>query len=103
MDVKATTEGLVLAADAVIDLQTHTILSDGVWTPEGLIDHFVREGFGLAAITDHDRADTAIELQRIAAEKGFPLLIAAEITCAWKGEMTDVLCYGFDPEKPALS
>ncbi|MBZ0287456.1 MAG: PHP domain-containing protein, partial [Anaerolineae bacterium] len=101
--MKATTDGLVLAADASIDLQTHTIWSDGAWTPEGLIDHFVAEGFGLAAITDHDRADTAVELQNIAAEKGFPLLIAAEVTCAWKGEMTDMLCYGFDPEKPALS
>jgi hypothetical protein len=101
--MKSTTDGLVLAADAFIDLQTHTIFSDGAWTPEGLIDHFVREGFGLAAITDHDRADTALELQKIAAEKGFHLLIAAEITAAWKGEMTDMLCYGFDLEKPALS
>ncbi|MEO8612795.1 MAG: PHP domain-containing protein [Chloroflexota bacterium] len=101
--MKSTTEGLVLAADAAVDLQTHTIYSDGLWTPEQLIEHFVREGFGLAAITDHDRADTTAELQQIAAAKGFPLLIAAEITCAWKGEMTDMLCYGFDPEKPALS
>jgi predicted metal-dependent phosphoesterase TrpH len=101
--MKSTTNGLVLAPDAFIDLQTHTIFSDGVWTPEGLIDHFVSEGFGLAAITDHDRADTAVELQKIAEEKGFHLLIAAEVTAAWKGEMTDVLCYGFDPEKPALS
>lgn len=101
--MKSTTDGLVLVADAYIDLQTHTVLSDGVWTPQGLIDHFVSEGFGLAAITDHDRADTVIELQQLAAAKHFPLLIAAEITAAWKGEMTDVLCYGFDPEKPALS
>lgn len=101
--MKSSTDGLVLAADAAIDLQVHTHYSDGKWTPEALIDHLRQEGFRLAAITDHDRADTAPELQRLALEKGMPILIAAEVTASWKGEMTDVLCFGFDPEKPALS
>ncbi len=51
------TPPVVLAADAVIDLQMHTIFSDGTWTPEQLIDYLVSEQFGLGAITDHDRVD----------------------------------------------
>jgi hypothetical protein len=35
------TPPVVLAADAVIDLQMHTIFSDGTWTPEQLIDYLV--------------------------------------------------------------
>jgi hypothetical protein len=57
------TTGLRLAADAAIDLLLHTAYSDGLWTPEALLDHLRRERFGLAAITDHDRADTAVLAQ----------------------------------------
>ena len=96
------TPPVVLAADAVIDLQMHTIFSDGTWTPEQLIDYLVSEQFGLGAITDHDRVDTASELQQLAAEKQLPLLTAVEMSTSWRDEPTDVLCYGFDPEQNAL-
>jgi predicted metal-dependent phosphoesterase TrpH len=92
----------VLAPDAAIDLQLHTTFSDGTWTPEHLIDYLVREQFGLVAITDHDRVDTAAMLQLLAAEKQLPLLAAVEMSTSWSGELTDVLCYGFDLEKNEL-
>jgi 3',5'-nucleoside bisphosphate phosphatase len=101
--LKTSTSDLILAVDTAIDLQLHTLYSDGTWTPEALIDHLVSEQFGLAAITDHDRADTSVMLQQLAAEKGFPLLVAAEFTALWRGEMTDILCYGFDPENNFLN
>lgn len=100
--LKALNPHLMLAPDAAIDLQLHTVFSDGTWTPEQLIDYLVREQFGLAAITDHDRVDTATMLQQLAAEKQFPLLVAVEMSTSWRGEATDVLCYGFDPEKNEL-
>jgi 3',5'-nucleoside bisphosphate phosphatase len=100
--VESLTNNLVLAPDAAIDLQLHTVYSDGTWQPEQLIDHLVREGFGLAAITDHDRADIAPMLQELAATKHFPLLVAVEMTTSWRGEMTDVLCYGFDLDNSPL-
>lgn len=100
--MKSLTPHLSLAADAAIDLQLHTVFSDGTWTPEQLIDYLVREQFSLAAITDHDRVDTAALLQQLAAERQFPLLVAVEMSTSWRGEPTDVLCYGFDPANNAL-
>ncbi|HLX55570.1 MAG TPA: PHP domain-containing protein [Ktedonobacteraceae bacterium] len=100
--METSTHHLVLAPDAAIDLQLHTTFSDGTWTSEHLIDYLVREQFGLAAITDHDRVDTATELQQLAVEKQLPLLAAVEMSTSWRGELTDVLCYGFDPEKNVL-
>ena len=93
---------LVLEPDASIDLQMHTIYSDGIWTPEQLIDYLVSEQFSLVAITDHDRIDTAVALQQLAAEKQLPLLTAVEMSTLWRDEATDVLCYGFDPERNEL-
>src|SRR5258708_14912104 len=95
--LEAVTPHLVLAPDAAIDLQLHTIYSDGTWTPEQLIDYLVSEQFGLAAITDHDRVDTTAELQQLAAEKRLPLLVAVEMSPSWQDEPTDGLRYGFDP------
>jgi predicted metal-dependent phosphoesterase TrpH len=109
------TTGLSLAPNAAIDLHLHTIYSDGTWTPEQLLDHLVRERFGLAAITDHDRADTAVALQQLALERHQPVLVAVEMTTLWKDEMsgkdelsgqdnmTDLLCFGFDSPPNALN
>lgn len=100
--MKPFTFPVVLAADSAIDLQMHTTFSDGIWTPELLIDYLVHEQFGLVAITDHDRVDTAAALQHLAVEKQLPLLTAVEMSTSWRNEPTDVLCYGFDPEQNAL-
>lgn len=100
--MKLSTSQLVLAPDAAIDLHLHTIYSDGVWTPEQLLDYLVREEFALAAIADHDSIEMVIPLQQLAIKKQLPLLIAVEMTTMWRGEMTDVLCYGFDPQETGL-
>lgn len=89
-----------LATTAPIDLQLHTIHSDGAWTPDGLIDYLVAEGFGTAAITDHDRVDMAIPFKKLAQEKGFSLLAGVEMSADWRGEPVDTLCYGFE-QNPA--
>lgn len=97
------TDGLKLAPDAPIDLQTHTTYSDGKWTPAQLIDQFISMGFGLAAITDHDRVDSVMPLQELAIARNFPLLVATEMSSSWQGDAVDLLCYGFDPAHPAIS
>jgi predicted metal-dependent phosphoesterase TrpH len=96
------TADLVLLPDAAIDLQIHTTYSDGRWTPEQLIDYVAQEGFGLIAITDHDRVDTVAAIQYLAVEKQVPVLVAVEMSTLWNGAATDVLCYGFDQRHNAL-
>ena len=95
-------QGSILEADAAVDLHLHTLYSDGAWMPEALIDHLITEQFALAAIADHDRVDITPSLQKIAAEKGFPLLVAVEMSTHWGDEIVDALCYGFDPAANAL-
>ena len=97
------TTGLSLATDSAIDLHLHTTYSDGRWTPEPLLDYLLREQFGLAAITDHDRVDTLAAIQQLALDKHLPVLVAVEMTTTWKGEWTDLLCFGFDPAHNALN
>jgi predicted metal-dependent phosphoesterase TrpH len=35
--------------------------------------------------------------KQLALDKHLPVLVAVEMTTTWKGEMTDLLCFGFDP------
>lgn len=100
--MKSLTSQLVLDADTAIDLQMHTLFSDGTWVPEQLLDYLASEQFGLVAITDHDRVDTAALLQQLALERQLPLLTAVEMSTIWRDGPTDVLCFGFDPEQNAL-
>jgi len=110
------THDLVLGAETAIDLHLHTTYSDGKWTPAELLDYLVAEQFGLVAITDHDRPDTAVALQQLAQDRNQPLLVGTEMSTVWQDElaaqrrdelsglpeMTDLLCFGFDPEGQAL-
>jgi 3',5'-nucleoside bisphosphate phosphatase len=100
--LESSTSHLVLAADAAIDLQMHTTYSDGKWNPGQLLDYLASEQFGLVAITDHDRVDTVASLQHLAVQKQLPVLVAAELSTSWRGEATDILCYGFDPQGKEL-
>jgi hypothetical protein len=95
--MELSTTHLILSLNDAIDLQIHTTYSDGTWTAEGVVDYLVSEQFELIAITDHDRVDTLVSLQGLALEKHLPILVAVEMTTTWRGEMTDILCYGFDP------
>lgn len=103
VDMDLSTSDLNLPAASTIDLHLHTTWSDGRWTLEPLFDHLLQEGFSLAAITDHDRADTTADIQGLAGEKRLPVLVAVEMSASWKGEMTDLLCYGYDPSHCALN
>lgn len=98
----STTE-LRLAADSAIDLHLHTTYSDGRWTLEPLLDYLLHEQFDLAAVTDHDRADMVAAIQQLALKKHLPVLVGVEMTTTWKGEMTDLLCFGFDTQHNALN
>ena len=49
-----------------IDLHNHTKYSDGLYTPEELINIAIKEGVGCFAITDHDSVFSCDEIQEAA-------------------------------------
>ncbi|MBA2680198.1 MAG: PHP domain-containing protein [Ktedonobacteraceae bacterium] len=93
---------MFVSSNTSIDLHMHTTYSDGRWSAEELLDHLAREGFGLVAVTDHDRVDTVRGLQQLGEQRHVSVLAGVEISAQWHGKMADVLCYGFDPQDTAL-
>ncbi len=93
---------LSISSETPIDLQMHTTYSDGRWSAEQLFEYLAEAGFGLVAVTDHDRVDTVESIQHLGTQKQVPVLAAVEISAQFHGKMVDVLCFGFDPRDKAL-
>ena len=88
-----------------IDFHTHTRLSDGMLTPQALVDRAREAGIGVMAITDHDYTEDLTQLQK--NNPDIRLIQGAEISCihtSETGKKTEIhmVALGFDPENPRL-
>jgi predicted metal-dependent phosphoesterase TrpH len=82
-----------IAAEDRVDLQIHTIYSDGQWRPAALFDYLAQAQFRLVAITDHDTLEHVGELQALGATHGVLVLPGVEMTTTWHGRSAHLLCY----------
>ncbi|MBN9386890.1 MAG: PHP domain-containing protein [Chloroflexi bacterium] len=86
-----------------VDFHMHTRASDGLWTPQTLIETAVTQGIRVLAVSDHDTINSVRPAQKLGAERGVRVLPGVEITISWKGAMYHMLVYNFDPDNPALN
>ena len=82
-----------IAVDDRVDLQIHTVYSDGHWQPPALFAYLAQEGFRLVAITDHDTLEHVGELKALGAAHGIQVLPGVEMTTNWQGYSAHLLCY----------
>ena len=85
----------------VIDLHTHSTVSDGSDTPEEVVALAVKAGLSALALTDHDRQDGIAAARKKAAEAGIELVAGAEISCNHSGTM-HMLVYFLEPGEGPL-
>ncbi len=91
-----------IAADDRIDLQIHTIHSDGQWQPDELFAHLAYARFRVVSITDHDTMEHLGELQALGASHGVHVLPGVEMTTNWRGRSAHLLCYAAEFSGDAL-
>jgi predicted metal-dependent phosphoesterase TrpH len=84
----------------LIDLHIHTTASDGLLTPEEVVEIAAREGLSAISITDHDTIDGYLAAQEKADELGIELVSGVELSVAHKGEDFHLLGYLIDCENP---
>lgn len=82
-----------VAPTDAIDLQMHTVYSDGSWQPAELLDYLAAHAFRVVAITDHDTIEHTGELAALGAERGVIVLPAVEVTTRWGELWADLLCF----------
>lgn len=81
----------------MIDLHTHTTMSDGTLSPEELVRAAHDRGLDALAITDHDTLG-GVDRARSEGEKhGIEVITGVEISSQWDGGILHVLGYFVDP------
>lgn len=84
------------------DLHTHTNYSDGILTPEELLQKANSYGLKAIAITDHDTIEGALIAQKISNKYDIEVIISSEFSCYENGKEYHILGYNLDPNNENL-
>ena len=76
-----------------VDLHIHTSYSDGVFSPEKIVDTAIDAGLGAIAITDHDNVLSYDLAQEYAKDKYIEIIPGVEINTIYKGYEVHILGY----------
>ena len=89
--------------ERIIDLHVHSTCSDGVLTPQMLVDRANANGVSVLAIADHDSVEAYTdELFEYADKNGVEIIKAVEMSTRYKGTGIHVLGYNFDLKNTKL-
>ena len=83
------------------DLHAHTFFSDGLLSPEALVERAVERGLSALAVTDHDTVE-GLGRSRLAAGRQLELVPGIELSSAMDGLDLHILGYYLDPEHAPL-
>jgi predicted metal-dependent phosphoesterase TrpH len=86
-----------------IDLHTHSIHSDGTFTPRELLALARSRGLATVALTDHDTTAGLEEAVTVAAELDLELVPGVEFSTVRSGQGVHILCYFMDPGQPEFA
>lgn len=86
----------------LIDLHTHSSVSDGTETPAEVMVQAARAGLDVVALTDHDTVLGWDEAADAAAEVGIGLVRGLEISCSLAGRSVHLLGYLISPDDDDL-
>lgn len=86
----------------MIDLHSHSNVSDGLLSPTELVAHAAAHGVRVLALTDHDDINGLAEARQAALDHGLRLINGVEISVTWKKRTLHVVGLNIDPDNPAL-
>lgn len=78
------------------DLHIHSNFSDGIFTPEALVDMAKARGLDCIAITDHDTFEGVARAKKHAEEVGLKYVVGAELSSIFDDREVHVLVYNVD-------
>ncbi|NLY78271.1 MAG: PHP domain-containing protein [Tissierellia bacterium] len=80
----------------IFDLHVHTNCSDGLLTPQQVIDIAIQKGINGIAITDHDTTSALEKAIAYSKDFNFKVIPGIELGCVFKGEEVHILGYFID-------
>lgn len=88
----------------IYDLHSHTTASDGLLTPQALVQRAVDNRVGILAITDHDTVAGLAAARTEIADKQLPLQLISgvEISTVWENHEIHIVGLGIDEHHPEM-
>lgn len=86
----------------MIDLHTHSIVSDGSDSPARVVELAAAAGCRAVALTDHDRLDGLAPARAAASGLGVEVVPGCELSCAWPSGTLHLLVYFVEEGEGAL-
>lgn len=86
----------------MIDLHSHSNISDGLLSPTALIEHAAQHGVRVLALSDHDDISGLSEARAAANLHGIQLINGVEISVTWKKRTLHIVGLNVDVENQAL-
>jgi predicted metal-dependent phosphoesterase TrpH len=86
-----------------IDLHTHSLYSDGTFSPAQLVQLAAERGLSAVALTDHDTTAGLEAATEKGLEIGVEVVPGVEFSTVREGEGVHILCYYMDPEHPEFT
>lgn len=79
------------------DLHSHSTASDGLLTPEAVVQRAASRGVDVLALTDHDDLAGLPTASDAARDAGIALVAGAELSVSWNDETIHVVALNVDP------
>lgn len=87
----------------LIDLQLHSIYSDGYLQPRELVDLIAKNGVKVAALTDHNTLRGLNEFKSACRRHRIKPINGLELYCKYKTKRINILWYNFNEENRDLN
>lgn len=84
----------------IVDLHTHSNISDGSYTPSEIIQLAHQVGIGAIALTDHDTIAGVNEAEKQAKNLGVGFLPGMEMSVSYNNRRLHIVALGFDRDHP---
>lgn len=85
-----------------IDLHSHSTVSDGLLSPEELVQRAASRGVQMLALTDHDDIGGLERARQAAIRHGVHLINGVEVSVSWNSQTLHIVGLRIDPESPPL-
>lgn len=84
------------------DLHCHSNVSDGIFSPEEIVQRAVEQKVEVLALTDHDTVQGVSRARLKAQELGLELISGVEISTVWENKGIHIVGLNFDENHPAM-
>ncbi len=86
----------------LIDLQLHSIYSDGYLSPKELVSFIAKKGIKVASLTDHNTLEGLNEFKTACFKHKIKPINGLELYCKYKNKKINILWYNFNEENQEL-